>query len=297
MGGVTHKEARRTNSMDTYSQLLTQIYKNNVLAKVASDMVRENAHALNLLSTDWEKRLDNNIVYQDLSYNNKSMFRDASPKNQQYTFEYLKPDWNLLVAGVCRFYKSYAGQDKMAIVVLESVPLGKIGKAVWENGDVQDEVKFQFNLCSSLCCSLCKNACQKFERAGYEMKKVQQPCIYDTKLFDGKEVLNRFVTQMEGVFPHTFLALLKVKVDNRYGYTDAESVQNHRIGGRVLEMVAFHETKLVPMKEIDVGDLKCIDLNEKRPVEEEEIVEAYPKRIKKPREEDVLVEDYLENII
>lgn len=256
--------------MTDYSDLVSKILKNDILATAAKQMVTaENSDrlALDLVTTDWAYRLENDIVFQDCQFNPKYMGK-STPSSINYEYETSKDIlFDITLVGYCRFTKPYKGNKNStpSITISKSEPLNKIARVMMHGFGshitISDEFKFNFNPCNLLKCIDCSDNAVIFEKKGYTLPKPNQPCICTTKLFDGKEIVNRFQSHMEEAFSQTFIALLHLKINTRYNYTDPNNSNQkiYRIGGTVTEMIAFDEAKLYSRKAVNLGNLAFIE--------------------------------------
>lgn len=98
---------------------------------------------------------------------------------------------------------------------------------------------------------------------------------------------------------------MRIEIKTRYNH-ESDNTRMYRIGGNVSEIIMFNENKLESTKNIKLGDVESIGVCEKEnqlilkledELEEGEIIEALPKRLKK--NDDVPVEFVIkeENII
>lgn len=236
--------------MSEYTQLVELILKNEILLEEFKDILVRDPSILNLITPEWEQRLLNNRKYQDFLKNGKNMFHKPTSGDKFHNYQSLKqPDFQVLIAARCRFGKRYIQKQMPSILIDDSPPLIKISHAMLNDLvpdiTVFDYFKFNLNQCSRDGCTSCFKSVKGFEELGMHVKDVPQPCIRDTRVFDGEVVVNRFLAQMESTFQREFLAILLLKPHARYGYTNLETrIENYRIAGNVIEIIAFFESRL-----------------------------------------------------
>lgn len=280
--------------MAEYSELVTRILKNDCLVDATKRMLEREPFyksALNLLVQDWSERLENDTSFQDCQFRPIPTRKSPAASNL-YEYETSRDVlFNIVLAGYCRFSKSYDNKSaRPSIIISQSEPLNKIAQVMTKDlGPVQisEEFKFNFKECSVLSCAECSSSHAFFAGKGYKLNKTNQPCITDTKIFDGKNVFNRFESQMEDMFPNTFIAILHLKINTRYSYTDASNnnQKTYRIGGHVSDLVAFHDAKLFLTKSINLGDLTPIEM-----IEEPKNADVVSKEVKQPEMDDVFTD-------
>lgn len=257
--------------MARYSDLVSKVLANNILANAAkqmADIEDSDKPTLDLVTKDWIFRLENDVVYQDCQFDAIPVRRSLT-SSLLYDYETSKDVlFNITLVAYCRFLKHFKGKSNSlpSIIIANSEPLNKIARVMTQdfgpNINLSEEFKFNFKLCNLLSCMECSETAAKFEEKGYKLKKPNQPHICSTKLFNGKEIVNRFQSQMEDIFSQNFVALLHLKIDTRYNYTDPNNPNQkvYRIGGTVTDIIAFDEGKLNPHKEsLNLGNLTFID--------------------------------------
>lgn len=310
--------------MDSYDSLLHSILENSVLSEAIDDLDSRFPDALNLIDLNWEERLENNLTYKDLHENVKTLYRPEFSYGDISKFQFLNKKFPILVVSQCRFQKPYPQKDKVPdnrvyINTINSKPLENIATAMTcdlKNISFANEFKFNIPLCSPLSCSICKEKSQYFKEKGYVIDKISQPCIADTKVFDGEGIFNYFTSQIEDMFSSNFVALLSLEITNRYTFK-REHETFYRISGKILEMIVFRESKLYEPKLINLAPIihnECNILSEstenedafqlptvKRPMDEEDedIIEAIPNKMNKRQRLDPndIVEESKEFII
>lgn len=246
--------------MEGYDNLVSKVLANESLANAAKNMVDE--HCLNLVNPDWSTQLQNNVTYQNYIYHAKKLWKPAFSTDHCDWEESKKDDFEIVLVATCKFLKQYKKESyypnsrRANLLVLDSEPLAKIARAMTSDlgpdVNVWKDHKFPFVECGFMACNECSEFTQKFQKAGYRVSRINQPCISDTKVFDGERVVNRFYSQMEEMFNDTFLAVLRLQLNTRY-YLKKQNV--YRISGEVLDFVGFLENKLKPTKKVDLGPL------------------------------------------
>lgn len=257
--------------MDNYTFFLSQVLNNPVLVKAVEELAADDV--LNLVDLKWKERLENNFIYQEFCSSAKDLFSGKSVTNSMYKFQNVKNlPLKVLVAAECLLPKKYNNNDiSVYLSTLDCKPLKAIARAMHSDYDadinLSDDFKFKFNMCSLLSCVECKLSSIKFQERGYTVSNVNQPCIQDTRIFDGKEITNLFISHIKTMFRSKFMALLTIKIDSRYNYM-ADNETQYRISGKILDIIAFQESKLVPSKPIKLGDLLQVDGENNQPMEE-----------------------------
>lgn len=259
-------------TMAGYSDLVTKILKNDTLA-IAAKKIATDGPNLDLVCMDWAYRLENDIVFQDCQFN--PVHIGKSTGSTKYEYESSKDAlFDVTLVADCRFPKLYKGKSNSSpsIIVSNSEPLRKIAQVMMRDFGtsikISDEFKFNFKPCSILTCNQCNVHAGRFQKMGFKLNKHNQPCIQHTLVFDGETIVNRFLSMMEDSYTQNFMAILRLKIDNRYNYTDSNNQKIYRIGGHVSEIIAFDDSKLYSAKTINLGNLAFIDI----PKESEEPV-------------------------
>lgn len=290
--------------MGSYSDLVSKVLKNDVLAKAAKEMSTiqsSDKSTLDLVSTDWAYRLENDIVFQDFQFNPNHVGRSTS-SSINYEYETSKGVlFEVTLAGLCRFAKPYKGKPSSSppsIIISNSEPLSKIAKVMTKdyglNITISDEFKFQFNPCGILICKFCSDSAEKIRKLGYKLNKHNQPCIRNTFVYDGENIVNRFLSHIEESYPQNFMALVHLRINTRYNYTDQNNLNQkiHRIGGTVTNIIVFDEVKLYSYKPVNLGNLTFIEL----PKESETSVcknSEHKSNINEPELEESTIPDFL----
>lgn len=228
---------------------------------------------LNLVGLDWESRMENDVAFQDCLFRLGCKKTSAVPSSDRY-YDYestANPYFSVTLAANCRFGKVYEGQTAQSapLIVSKSEPLFKIARTMTDDLgpgiQISDEFKFTFQECSPMSCAECRASYNFFAKKNYLVRKLRQPCISVTKVFDGKSVFNRFHSQMVEMFPHSFVAILHLKINVRYGYNGSDNQRLYRIGGTVTGILAMNEAKLDSVKSVDLGDVSAFEPEDDEP--------------------------------
>lgn len=249
-----------------YSALVSRVLKNDVLVAAAKQMSEPETKAptLNLVTNNWETVIDNDLFLQG----SKFPFERKPSVTNVYNFEASSENLlNVTLVGNCRFTKPLEGKTPVApsVIIAQSDPLIKLAtimtRDVQEEVEISEDFKFNFKECSVLTCSPCKESHAVFTKKGYALNRFHQPCICVTKVFDGENIYNRFYSFLENAFSQNFIAVLHLKINSRYSYTDKTSNRKlYRISGTVTDFVAFNEAKLDFVNPIDIGDLSPFEM-------------------------------------
>lgn len=243
--------------MDNYLGLVSKVLANQTLAKAVDDLVDEDC--LNLISEDWQSRLENNIIYQNYLDYAEKIWKESYMSEHCRMEESVMPGFKVVLVANCQFAKPYnkrKDDSKNSLVISDSEPMFKIAHAITsdreKNRRIGTDFKFSFVDCSLINCIQCSKFAKIFSKAGYTIDQMYQPCISDTKVFNGENVINRFYSQIKSTFTDTFLAILQIEINCRYFL---ESKKIYRIGGRVLDLIGFTENKLRSAKKVHLGPL------------------------------------------
>lgn len=266
--------------MEEYSTLVSRILKNNVLLTEIETMmsIESVCHpkpaTLNLITTDWMTCLEKNTCFQDCQFQPERKLNSTSLYGYETSKNIL---FNVILVGYCRFAKPYSGKEEEAppIIISNCAPLTKIAKVMTRDLgshlQISDEFKFNpNNTCTVSSCTQCKESAISLAKRGYHIKNdYLEPCIGVTKIFDGKEILNRFQYHMLTMISRTFLGIMHISINARYHYTDVSNPNQklYRIGGTFNSLVAFNEAQLDLIRPINLGDLKEMEFIKETPSE------------------------------
>lgn len=248
--------------MDSYSDLVDSIQNHPILANRVKQDALYSKNSLQLLSRDWEATLKGSKFFRNFQTDSKNFFQRPI-YNPDYTIQYLNSDVpTVFVVGKCRFGKPYKNQmlPNASLLFSNCEPLIQIARVMTSDMDPQRnisaELKFQLKPCSILHCNVCRTQAEAFKSAGYEINKISQACIADTKVFDGQNIFNRFESQLETIFPQTFYAIVELKINSRYCYRASNNEMYWRIGGQVLDLIGFQMNQLnTHAKKVCLGDV------------------------------------------
>lgn len=262
--------------MDSYDDLVSNVLANEILVDVTNNLVDE--HCLNLVADDWLSRLENNITYQNYSTHSKDLWKPSYSTDHCDCEKSKHSNFQVVLVAACNFLKPYKKKTSKSIDrnvylnVVNSEPLTKLARAMTSDLgsdiEISNDFKFSFGECSLIGCCKCSKFAQKFQKAGYTISRVFQPCISDTKIFDGEHVVNRFYSQMEAMYTDTFLAVLRLQINVRYYLKEKKY---YRISGNILDFVGFHQNKLRSIKKVELGPLiqfeepKALSTNDAKP--------------------------------
>lgn len=248
------------DTMDNYLSLVSKVLANQTLAKAIDDFVDEDC--LNLISEDWQSRLENNIMYQNYLNFGKKMWRKSYSSQHCEMDESVIPGLQVVLVTNCKFAKPYKhpsgriDESQNSLIISDSEPMFKIARAITSDlgTDIRigNDFKFSFVDCSLINCIQCSKFAEIFSKAGYKIDQMYQPCISDTKVFNGESVINRFYSQIKSTFTDTFLAILRIEINARYFLKEKKV---YRISGHVLDLIGFTENKLKSAKKICLGPL------------------------------------------
>lgn len=246
--------------MASYRDLVSKVLSNETLVKAANNLVDDNC--LNLVAEDWLSRLQNNIAYQNYSYQSEKLWKLSFSTDHCYCEESKNPDFYVVLVATCTIQKPYKNKSSQSnnrnanLIVVDSEPLNKIARVMTSDlgpdVNISNDFKFSFEMCSLIECKNCSEFAKKFRKAGYDINRITQPCISDTQIFDGEHVVNRFYSQIENIYTDTFLAVLRLKINVRYLLKE-DNV--YRISGNILDFIGFRENKLRPTKKVNLGSL------------------------------------------
>ncbi|GIY03987.1 uncharacterized protein CDAR_304811 [Caerostris darwini] len=256
--------------METYSDIAQKVLNVPELASYISHVVAT-TDAVNLITPSWQQDLENNITYQDFQNNSADKFRIPNPTRKGlFTIQRVKDfdkQIKVFMVAKCNTVVEYSKQKdektSFSIRIRDSEPLNMITKVmtndVSKTHHVSDEFRFYMDTCNLLSCYKCKQSVQSFRKFGFKIPQTRQPCIVDTKIYDGKQILNRFGSQIQETF-HEFIGIFEIHLNMRYFYTKpVNEVETHvvRIGGTVTHLLALQESKLnfKPIETLNLGDL------------------------------------------
>lgn len=257
---------------DDYSALVKRILQDKTLSHHVKNLMQteasiySNPPTLNLITENWSTNLTQNPHFQNFQF-------DPAHKhdpNNLYGYETSTTSiFHVLIAGYCRFSKPYAGQKKpmQSVILSNCAPLSQIARMMIRDlGDnllISDEFKFSFvPTCTLSSCVFCKDSAKKMKAfADYFPITKSQTCVTRTKIFDGKEVVNRFQNYIIDIFPNTCIAVLHLTIDRRYHYTDKHTKEKfHRIGG-IINVATFCQEEIFnSTRSVHLGDLSDIEL-------------------------------------
>lgn len=257
---------------DDYSTLVKRILENKILTEHVDYLMDTEApryskpNTLNLVTKNWST-----ILAQDSHFQNFQFRPEINQySSNQFGFESSKESiFNVLVAGYCRFAKPYQGQENQSqsVVFSNSAPLSQIARVMTRDlGQllISDEFKFSFvPTCTISTCTYCKESAKRLKqyKEYWPIKKLQ-PCITRTKIFNGKEIVNRFQNHIVDHFPKSFVTIMHLTINRRYHYTDVSNANQklYRIGGVINNAVIFEEAHFDSLRSIHLGDLSDIEL-------------------------------------
>ena len=253
--------------MNCYKNLVSKILRNDALAKAVLDITKHESElerpSINLVDLDWEKILEEHEDFKNCHfYSGQKPISTDSYHGYEISKNYL---FNITVVAECRFlrnseeYKSKYPQNNY-VIINNSEPLAKIAHVMTKNSGIPiaDNHKFKFRNCSALSCVFCKEGLTTFKNKGYNVKETNQPCITITKVFDGKDIYNRFHCQLQDSFKNDdFMAILHLRINVRYVFFDKNNGNQkiYRIGGDVTNMIAFDKAKLDLTQCIILGNM------------------------------------------
>lgn len=244
-----------------YNAVLEEFLRHPELSKIIQQVSTKDY--LNLMSLNWKDKLDNHAHYQDLKKDVSKYIQSSYSKENVYNFYNVKPPLMVAVIAQCSFIVN-KNNDKITISVKEYSPLTEIGKTILSDLDdfVQkvDEFRLTFGQCSVK--GNCHHCSKAFKVFGNDptMGKIDEPCILDTQVFDGKNAYNRFLSQINSMFHgNTFFAICLVEVNSRYSYKlEEELAMKYRVSGTVHHLIAFDKRKLVLNKELCLGPVNIM---------------------------------------
>ena len=256
-----------------YSNFVSKILKNDILESAAQDIANSesdpNTPSINLVSKKWNTILESNEKFLHCQFISSGKFSTDT----YYEYETARETiFNVTLVANCRFVAKSEERaqrsllkHKNAIIIYDSEPLLKIAKAMTNDVEsfipISDNHKFQFKSCNILTCDLCAQGFKYFTENGYTVQGTQ-PCIAITKVFDGKNIVNRFYSQIEESFKTDFFtAIVQLKINLRYMFLDKNNgnQRTYRIGGNVTNMIAFNEAKLDLVPKINLGAITAIE--------------------------------------
>lgn len=286
--------------METYAALVEQLLSIPALAQYVSTCPDD---ILNLVTLDWKQRLENYALYQDFVHNSALLFREPTVSyNKIFTVQKLKETVDplrVLVAVKCQIPRAYGDakeETTFPILLQESVVLKTLTEAMTKDMDsklkMDDSLKVFISPCHYLSCTYCMAAMKRMNDMKQKIPSKNQPCILNTRVFDGETICNRFGSQLKGIFQNQFVAIVECTLNSRFVFENKNDagIKTVRVGGQATKLLAMRETALNPRETLVLGNMSSLCEEEtenavddffgesshtKRPYEDE-YVEAIP---------------------
>lgn len=277
--------------MDEYSTLLQKIVQVPSLAKYVETLA-EDPDVLNLVTMDWKEQLENHAPFQEFQQDARHMFqREYLSRNSMFRIQTLNDHvtpLKVIVAGVGRLigpYEKDAKKKTLALILEGSPVMDMLLNTITNDVDhktvkLNDSCKLDFKLCS-MCCQYCSSARESMIAHNIHVDfQYNLPCIADTLEYNGKNIVNRFGSQILRDFPREMVTIVKIELNRRYFYKTKKE-DNIRVGGSVFQMLCFPISNLKSAK-VELGDLDLIAETETildEPLIPDEVPESGKKRV------------------
>lgn len=275
--------------MDTVKKDLIDEINSIPVLKDYLDNIDEEGR-LNLVKRNWKQILTNNTLYQDFQNNSSRMFRSNHTSNNNGMFKLQRVRerdncFQVVLAAKCEIHREF-GKDlvtkgkSLSIVIQCSEIMKMLTECLTKDLDsryrIDDTVKMFFPVCDPQSCHYCRENKKKFlnhERKMYNRTyELHNPCILNTTVFNGKDIVHRFASLVDNVFQYQGHAILDLEINTRYFYENpcTPGVITKRLGGIVKKLLIFKESVVRPMKPIFVGDLNLVLPENSSTLEKEE---------------------------
>lgn len=243
--------------MDSYTAFVDRILQVPVLETRIEEWAVE-SDALNLVTTDWKKRLQHSALYKAFKQDAKNLFtpiQDAS-----YPYQKIQKDIDVstkvIVAGICNVYdnsNSKYNNAPFAVTLQECDAFNMLTEVLTSDMTTfqrSESVKLNFQSCSAAC-QHCNKAVHVMTTNGVNIPfDGNHPCILNIELFNGKNLEKCFSQQLKGNMPNKFVAIMQVTLKSRYTFeTDYKPFV--RLGADALNMIAFPESNLMPQNDLN----------------------------------------------
>lgn len=281
MSDTDEKMSKIDTDENVYLNLISKIMGNEQLKKGINDLVVRSG-ALNLITPNWKRLLENENVYRRLMKG--EFFTTHNPKrNKETKIEYIRftktnffedITLHLIIVSPCfirdqsKFRKC---PENFLLYLPSTILLREIAKAF--NKTVKDciflnDCTLWQNFCKDNWCLKCNSAKAEYLQAGQKVNE-NEPCISKTMWYNGKEIVARFGSSLQDIYSRKCLAILEVEMNARiYKFRQSDSTTTMRIGGSWNSLIAFDSDKLKSQVGIHLGELpKTIPLMGKQTIQ------------------------------
>lgn len=228
-----------------YSYIVKHTLAVPALAKAIQDLETDSG-ALNLITPDWENKLNENEAYK-LHKENGVLFSKGHTSSNEKTFtrNIIKPCMmhKVILVGCFTYDKTKESEGHTSFVARDCYPLQVIGDAMRENPTqkLHDGARLFMDYCDPALCHTCyeahlsRNVPLDFERNW---------CVTKLRVFNGKDLKHAFKKPLEASLTKmgSFLAICQITIRSRTTFGD----DKYKIGGTIQNMIVFQESAIKP---------------------------------------------------